>query len=297
MVDRLGAMRVFARVARLESFSAASRELRISTTAASRQVGELEGHLGVKLLQRTTRRLRLTPVGADYLEQCERVLSDVDELEGRVRAGEAAVRGLLRVSAGVDLGREHLAPRLGAFMDAHPEVEVELSLSDRYVDLVADGFDLAIRTGPLGDSSLVARPLATSWLATVASGGYLAAHGHPQVPAELAAHSAILDTNLRGGRFAFDTPSGVVRVSPRARLAINSPIAARAFAIEGRGIAQVPHFLVAEALAAGELVSLFDDLPRGLLPIQAVYPARRHQSARARRYIEHCAVTFAGFEA
>ena len=279
-------MQVFARVSRLESFSAAARELRVSATAVSRQVGQLEHHLGVQLLQRTTRQLRLTDVGAEYLERCEHLLCEVDDLESEVGEGEARVRGRLRVTAGVDLGREHLAPHLPQFLDAHPEVEVELSLSDRYVDLVAEGFDLAIRGGVLEDSSLIARPLAMSSLVAVASPTYLAEHGHPAEPTELEGHTAILDTNLREGRWTFDTPSGVIRVCPRSRVAINSPTATRAFALQGRGVAQLPRFLVGEEIRTGALVTLFDDLPRRELPISAVYPERRHQSARARSYVE-----------
>jgi DNA-binding transcriptional LysR family regulator len=172
-------------------------------------------------------------------------------------------------------------------------VSVELSLSDQYVDLVAEGFELAIRTGKLEDSSLVARTLATSSLVTVASPGYLAAHGHPAELAGLESHSGILDTNLRSGKMIFETPDGQVQVCPRARVAVNSPSAARDFALEGRGIAQVPLFVVHQQVRSRTLVTLFDHLPRPALPISAVYPERRHQSARARRYIEHCARTFA----
>lgn len=294
-MDRLSAMQVFARVARLGSFSAAARALRVSTTAVSRQVGQLEMHLGIKLLQRTTRQLRLTDVGADYLVRCERILSEVDELESEVGEGEVRVRGLLRVTAGVDLGREHLAPLLPKFLDTYPEVDVELSLSDPYVDLVAEGFDLGIRGGVLEDSSLIVRPLAMSSLVAVASPAYLEEHGRPAEPADLEDHAAILDTNLREGRWTFETSTGVVRVCPKARVAINSPTETRAFALLGRGIALLPHFLVIDELRRGTLVTLFDDLPKRELPISAVYPERRHQSARAKAYIDYCAETFSRF--
>lgn len=290
-------MKVFSRVARLGSFSGAARELRRSTTAVSRQVSQLEAHLGARLLQRTTRQLHLTPAGQTYLERCERILGAVDELEAEVGEGEARVRGCVRVTVGVDLGREVLAPRLAGFLDRYPEVEVELSLSDRFVDLVAEGFDLAVRTGSLADSTLVARPLATTTLVTVASPAYLEAHGHPEDPAELETHQAIFDTNLSDAHWTFKTAKGQVRVRPPSRLAVNSPAATRAFALEGRGIARLPRFIAERELRGGALVALFAALPVQHLPIRAVTPARHLQSIRTRRYIDYCEETFANFGA
>jgi DNA-binding transcriptional LysR family regulator len=285
-MDQLRAMRIFARVARLESFSGAARELRISATAASRAVAELESQLGTQLLSRTTRRTRPTQLGTAYLERCERILVEIDEIEAAVSADEQRVSGKLRLTAGVDFGREHVVPLLPALLEAHPSLEVEVALADRLVDLIGEGFDLAVRVGVLEDSSLIARRLATSRMVLVASPDYLARRGTPEQLSDLTQHDAVLDTNLREARWLFETPSGLQAAMPPSRLALNSPHAIRDVVRDGFGIAMVPRFAVAQDLREGRLVQILCETPGREIGIFALVPPTRQLSGRVRACVD-----------
>jgi DNA-binding transcriptional LysR family regulator len=281
-------MRVYCRVARLGSFRAAARELRLSAAAVSRHVAQLESHLGSRLIQRTTRRLRLTELGERYLERCEQILEDVESLESEIGSACGEVLGRLRVSAGVDLGRAWVAPLLPDFMAANPRLSVELSLRDEFVDLVADGIDVAIRSGHLDDSTLVARRVGESATVLVASPDYLARTGSPVDLAALSEHEALCDTNRREPVWRFASPDGAgssVPVHPRVRLAINSPQALRDAALCGLGIASLPHFAVADDLEQGRLVEILPEQTRASFPLQVVFPARRHLAPKVRAFI------------
>ena len=295
-MDRLAAMEAFSRVARLGSFRAAASELRLSTTAVSRRVSDLEEHLGARLLERNTRRLSLTEVGAGYLERCERLLSDLDELEEAAGSAEVGLRGALRVTSGLDFGRDFLAPVLGDFQARHPELRIEMVLTDRFVDLVDEGLDVALRMGRLEDSSLVARRLATSRLVAVASPAYLAAHEAPERPAELADHACILDTN-GASTWRFRGPAGEASFQPRPRMAVNSPAVTRDRLVAGAGISVAPRFVVEPDLRAGRLVRVLPEWEMDEIPLHAVYPPGRRLSLRVRALVDFLADRFAGWEA
>lgn len=295
-MDRIAGMEAFARVARLGSFTAAGRELRLSTTAVSRRVSDLEEHLGVRLLERNTRRLSLTEAGVGTLDRCEQILDDLDELEGSARLAEGKVRGLLRVTAGIDLGRDHLAPAITAFQRVHPDTRVDLYLSDHFVDLVAEGFDVAVRMGVLQDSSLVARRLAASRLVIVASPDYLARNGSPRRPEDLREHACILDTN-GSRRWSFVGPQGRSAFTPRPRFAVNSPSVTRDRLLAGQGVSVVPRFVVVDELRAGRLVPVLPGYELDEIPLHAVYPPGRRLSTRVRAFVDALAESFAGWQA
>jgi DNA-binding transcriptional LysR family regulator len=289
-------MEAFVRVARLGSFNRAARELRISTTAISRRVADLEAHLGVPLLERNTRRLSRTEVGAATLERCSRLLEDLAELESATGAGAGVVRGLLRVTAGVDFGRDHVAGVVAAFQRLHPDTRIDLYLSDHFVDLVGEGFDVAVRMGMLRDSSLVARRLARSHLLPVASPDYLARRGRPSHPDELREHACVFDSN-GAPRWDFTGPDGTVGFRPDPRFAVNSPSVTLALVRDGAGISVVPHFAVAADLRAGNLVAVLEDYAMAELPLHAVFPPGRRLSTRVRAFVDFLAAHFARWEA
>lgn len=291
LADRLTDMRVFARVARLESFAAAARELRMSGTAVSRRVSELEEGLGVRLLQRTTRRLRLTEEGAAYLERCERILEEIEDLESSVSAQRASPRGRLRVAAGVSFAQEQLVPLLPDFLERHPDLTVDLEMSDRFIDLVAEGIDVAIRVGRLADSGLVARRLATSHAALCASPDYLARAGMPGTPEDLAHHAFVVDRNAPR-TLELEGPGGLHRFVPEGRLYVNSAHATRDAVRMGLGIGQIPTFVSGADLASGRLVPILPDYRTTEAPIHAVYPPNRHLSSRVRVWVDHLAAHF-----
>ena len=295
-MDRIAALDAFARVARLGSFTAAARELRISTTAVSRRVADLEEHLDVKLLERNTRRLSLTELGGSVLERCERILEDLTELEGLARLGEGRVQGTLRVTAGVDFGRDHLATVIAAFQQANPEVRIDLQLTDHFVDLVGEGFDVAVRLGPLRDSALLARRLSATRLVAVASPAYLAAAGAPDRPEDLRGHACILDTN-GSPRWAFEGPGGRKLFTPEPRFAVNSPSVTRDRLLAGEGISVAPRFAVAADLRAGRLVGVLPEYTMDEIPLHAVFPPGRRLSTRVRAFVDHLVDRFASWDA
>ncbi len=294
-MDRVAALDAFARVARLGSFTAAARELRVSTTAVSRRVADLENHLGVKLLERNTRRLSLTELGGSMLERCERILEDLAELEGLARRDQGQVRGTLRVTTGVDFGRDHLAPVIAGFQQTNPEVRIDLHLADHFVDLVGEGFDVAVRMGPLRDSALLARRLSASRLVAVASPAYLAAADAPQHPDELRGHACILDTN-GAARWTFQSATGRSVFTPEPRFAVNSPGVTRDRLLAGEGISVAPHFAVAADLRAGRLVGVLPGYTMDEIPLHAVFPPGRRLSTRVRAFVDFLVDHFAGWD-
>ena len=288
MLDRVTGMQVFVRVAALGSFSAAGRALGLSQTGVTKHVAALEARLGARLLHRTTRRLTLTEAGRTYLEACERILAEIAEAEAGIGAEALEARGTLRLNVPLSFGVRRIAPALAAFCAAHPAVTVELGLNDRRVDLIEEGWDLAVRIGPLADSNLIARPLAPCRLALCAAPAYLARHGLPRGPADLGRHNCLGYTLAAEGHWTFDgTPvpvTGTLRASNGAALV--------AAAIEGLGLIYQPTFLVADALRAGTLVALdLGALP--VLPIHALMPPGR-RPAKTRVFLAALTQLFAG---
>jgi DNA-binding transcriptional LysR family regulator len=292
-MDRFQGMRVFARVARLGGFSAAARELRLSTTAVSRHVAQLEEHLRVRLLQRTTRRVSLTEAGQEYLERCERILADVEELEESLLEGRRSPRGRLRVSAGISFAQEQLNGLMPPFLERYPELEVELVLTDRKVDLVAEGIDLAVRISRMEDSSAFARRITICRHVLCAAPRYEARHGRPTRPAELSAHAHVIDTN-HARRWWFEGPDGGEAVAPRGRYRVNGAHAARDAAIAGVGLAYLPTFVAGPAIEAGALHPQLPGYEGVELTLHALYPEGRYPTAGVRAFIDELVDRFGG---
>jgi DNA-binding transcriptional LysR family regulator len=286
-MDVFQAMRVFVKVVELESFSRAAQRLGISATAASRQVADLEARLGVRLLQRTTRRLYLTDSGRSYYERCTQILNDLDEAELTISSAAERPQGLLRVAAPVSFGIQHLTPLFLNYMARYPEVKLELSLSDRMVDLVEEGYDLALRITRELKTTLVARSLARARLVTCAAPSYLKRHGVPRTPEDLRHHDCLCYTyDMTQGIWEFEGPAGRVRVPVEGSLATNNGDSLRVAAVAGRGIILEPTFLVGEDLRQGRLVPLLPDYPAPSLTLYAVFPSRRYLSPKVRTLVD-----------
>ena len=293
-MDRFAAMTAFARVAETRSFSEAARRLRMSKSVVSRQVMALETELGARLFHRTTRSLTLTEAGQGYYERVVRILADVDEAGQSVTRLQAAPRGLLRVNAPMSFGVRHLAPALPAFLTLHPEVEVDMTMNDRFVDLVEEGFDVAVRIGRLPDSGLVARKLAPLRLAVCASPAYLAARGVPLSPADLAGHDCLCYSNMTAAdEWSFTGPGGeALSVTVRGRLKANNGDALRIAALEGLGLVVQPTFIVGPDLQAGRLVAVLAEYIASDGAVHALYPHSRHLSPKVRAFVDFLASRF-----
>lgn len=287
-MDRFQEMSVFAAVVDAGSFVGASDALEMSKPAVSRHVAELEARLGVRLLHRTTRRLSLTEEGEVFYARCKELLGELEEAEAEItsRAGKAA--GQLKVSAPVSFGLLHLAPLWPAFMARHPDVVLDVTLSDRMVDLVEEGFDLAVRVARLPSSSLVGRKLSSTRAVLCASPKYLKAHGTPQHPSELARHTVIAYSLLStGDTWSFEGPDGAVSVKVQPRMRSNSGDTCRAAALGHQGIIIQPTFLIGDDLRSGALVELMPQYRPIELGIYALYPTRKHVLPKVRLLVDH----------
>ena len=281
----LNEMLIFTRVAQASSFTAAARLLGLPKSSVSRKVSDLEDRLGARLLQRTTRKLGLTDVGRIYFERCARIIGEIEEADQAVGRMQAAPCGLLRVTA--PLAFSMLGPIVAEFLKRYPEIQVELVCTDRLVDLVNEGFDIAIRAGQLSDSSLVARNLGTVERVLVAAPAYLKQHGSPKTPAELTGHACItfgaattptLWTLHAGDRKA------EVRVA--LRLSINDLEIMSEVLRSGIGIGLIPKFVCVEDLHAGRLKQVLPDWRSAAAPVQALYPTTRHLSPKVLAFVE-----------
>lgn len=286
-------MRVFAAVVDAGSFVAASDALPMSKAAVSRHVAELESHLGVRLLNRTTRRLSLTPEGEVFHARCKEVLASVDEAEAEITSRSGEATGLLRVNAPFTFGLLHLAPLWVEFMASHPKLTLDVTLSDRVVDLVEEGFDMAVRIARLPDSSLVSRQIASTRLVLCASPGYLRRHGTPRHPAELAQHQvAAYSLFSQGDHWSFTGPQGPVSVKVAPRLRCNNGDTCRLAALRHQGIVLQPSFLVGPDLQAGTLVELMPEYRSIELGVYVVYPSRKFVSPKVRLLIDFLVEAF-----
>jgi len=286
-MDKLAAMQVFVRVVDAGSFVRAAERLAMSTSAVSRLVAELEAELGVRLLQRTTRRLHLTDAGRQYHQRCLQLLADLEEADASVRSDSHQPRGVLRLSAPVSFGLKHLTALLPDYLAAYPEVTLEVDMSDRQVDLVEEGFDLALRIAARLPPALVARRVATVHIVTCASSGYLARAGVPQRIEDLANHRCLIYTNgPEPGVWSFVEAGQVRKVKVEGHLRSNNGDLLRAAALASEGIINEPSFLLGEDLAAGRLVPLFANVALEPLALYAVYPSRRHLSAKVRSFVD-----------
>ena len=293
MADALHEMAVFARVVAAGSLSAAARELSLSTAMVSRRLAALEARLGVRLLHRTTRSLHLTDEGATYYENCARVLAEIEEADAAVSAGRQEPRGTLRVALPASFGNQYVAPLMPRFAAQYPALKLALSLSDRSVNLVEEGFDLAIRIAALADSSLAARKLAPNRRVVCASPAYLRAHGTPRTPEELLQHNCLLayDFNATWEYKGPDGRSGAVRLV--GRYVCDNWEVLREWALAGMGIALKSTWDVRRHLEDGSLVSLLPGYTFDTdVAIYAVYPHRRHLPAKTRAFIDFLASSF-----
>ena len=295
-MDRFNAMATFTCVADVGSISGAAERLGIAKSAVSRRLRDLENHLGVELIHRTTRHLALTPSGEAFYHRATRLLADLNQAEEAVTREHGELSGVLRIAAPLSFGLTHLQPAITAFMNAHPGVSFDLNLDDNEVDLVADGYDLGIRLASLPDSTLMARKLAPIRNLAAASPDYLARHGAPSHPADLADHDCLIYSNVPETRvWGYTDAQGRWQpVQGRRRLRVNNGDFLREAAIRGAGIVIEPTFLLHRAIAEGRLVPILTDVPWPEIGAYAVYPQTRHLSARVRAFIDFLAQRFAG---
>jgi DNA-binding transcriptional LysR family regulator len=286
-MDRLEAMSAFVAVVEQNGFSPAARRLGISPSAVTRLVAALEEQLGITLLRRTTRSMTLTDAGARYLERARRILSEVEEAERSAQAERNVPSGRLLVTAPATFGRIHVGPLMAAYLKRHTEVSGELLLSDRIVNLVEEGVDLALRIGDLDDSTLMARRVGATRRVVVASPAYLARRGVPQGPAELRAHDTITFGGLGDSvAWRFVVNGAEQRVMVASRYTTNSADSAVWYAAEGGGLAMVLAYQAADAIREGRLQIVLEAFERPALPIQFVYPASRLLSAKVRTFVD-----------
>lgn len=287
-MTRLEDLAIFVRVAASLSMTAAARELNLSPAVVSKRIKHLEERLGTRLFQRTTRQLSLTEAGQGFFVRIEAILGGVEDAEAFIAGRTETARGVLKISAPTSFGRMHVAPHLKPFMEAHPEITINLTLSDEFVDLVAGGYDLAIRIGELTDSSLVARRLAQVRRLLCASPAYLAAHGTPQSLDDLAEHVCLPPHN--NDTWRLDGPAGPISYRPQGPLITNSSEVIREAVIAGLGIALRSTWDVGPELKAGLLVPVlpFLEAPKNVA-LSAVYPSREFLPAKVRLFIDYLA--------
>jgi DNA-binding transcriptional LysR family regulator len=293
-LDRLNGMEVFVAVVDGSGFAAAARRLGISPAMVSAHVKTLEKRLGVRLLNRTTRRVSATEVGQNYYRRCMRILAEVEEAERAACDLHTAPRGLLRVTASVSFGTRCLAPVIADYLEKFAEVSIELSLSDRYIDLVDGGYDLAIRIGLLPDSGLIARKLATLGMVLCASSTYLRINGVPRAPGDLVEHNCLAYANgTRRNAWCFFRPDGEEEVAQASgRIVANNGDALLAFALKDAGVIFAPDYVVEDELAAGRLIRLLPEYATQGTPVHAVYPHSQYMSAKTRTFMEFLASRF-----
>jgi len=297
-MDRLANMIAFVTVAETGSFAETASRLNIANSVVSKRIKDLEAYLGTLLLQRTTRHVNLTEAGYAYVEHARKFLDDLAEVEENLRYRNENPVGELKVSAPLSFGNKFLGPAISSFLDKYPDVTVKLIVNDRTVDLAAEGFDLAIRLGPVEDQNLITRKLAQSRRIVVASPAYLEKYGRPQKPEDLARHNCMSYSGLHEGKawpFQKDGREFLQRVGGRF-MADSGTLLCEA-AVHHCGIVILPTFIVGEHIGTGELEPLLEDYEVPPMDIQAVYQHKRYLSAKTRKLIDHLVAHFAGFRA
>jgi len=293
MTQDLSRIRAFVQVYEAGGFSAAARQYGRSKALLSKYVTDLEDYLGVRLMNRTTRKLSLTEAGTAYYSEVSDILQQLDDLDATITDQTAEPRGLLRISAARNLGETTLAPAIFAFMQVHPEVSVDLRLEDRFVDLVDEGIDLALRISAMPDSSLIARKIGETRITVCAAPDLLKTLGTPKNVEALKTMPCIVDTNLQGqANWRFVENGQPVSVHVSGRIRVNSPLAAMEAAIKGLGFAAIPSYLADKQVADGKLVAVLTEHMPDPLALQAVYPHRRHLAGKVRALIDHLVAWF-----
>ena len=287
-VDKLNAMAIFVRVVERGSFSAVAREMQTSQPTISKVLKALETGLGGKLIARSTRQLSLTDEGQRYYNECRQILAAVDAAEHSFQSGKERIAGHLRIGSSVSFGRLQIAPRLAQFLERHPGIEIDLQLSDQNQDLVSEGLDVTFRIGELNDSGLIARHIGTTHRVTVATPAYLKKHGQPHTPAELGGHNC-LQFNLLNSQnlWVFEKNNQRHEVRIKGNAQSNNSEAIREMVLGGLGIALSPVWLFSEDLKAGRVTAILQDYTAQSLPMHAVSPANRRQSARVKAFVDY----------
>lgn len=287
-MDRLTEMEAFATVVDQGGFTDAAKKMGISKSAVSKHVSSLEARLGARLLNRTTRRVSPTEIGLAYYDRARRVLNDAGEADALVNAMQSEPSGLLRISVATDFGVNHLSPVLAKFLRKYPDIQINMVLNNRYVELISEGFDLAVRIGDLDDSTLRARKLAETSKRMIAAPDYIQRFGNPSRIDDLSDHKLLHYSNQASGNlWKVTAPSGEKRqVRTSGWLTVNDGQSLLNAAISGLGIAYLPSFLFGPALKAGNVVEVLPDLPSDELGIYAVYPPGRFTQPKVRAFIE-----------
>jgi DNA-binding transcriptional LysR family regulator len=286
-MDRIDAMQAFVAVADLQGFAPAARKLGLSPSGVTRLIAALEHRLGARLLQRTTRSVTLTDAGARYLERAKSILADVEEAETSIQDERSRPSGRLVISAPIGFGRLHVSPVVSEYLKRYPEVSCDLRLSDRMINLVEDGVDLAVRIGHLADSSLVARHVGEMRRIVVASPRYLKAHGEPKTPEVITSHQTIqFGAMTAGPDWRFVRDGSEIRITPEPRLTTNSADAAIQYAAQDGGLTRVLAYQAADAIKRGRLKIVLAKFEQAALPIHIVYPTSRLLSAKVRTFID-----------
>jgi len=296
-MDQMSAMRAFARVVEVGTFTRAAQLLGMPKPSLSKLIQGLEGHLGAKLLNRTTRRVSVTADGAAYYERVVRILADVDELHGSMTLSQASPKGRLRIDISTSLAQLVLIPALPQFHARYPEIQLDLGVSDRPVDLIGEGVDCVVRTGEITDQSLIARRIAEFRFISCAAPAYLARHGTPRHPAELQRDHAVVGffSPVSGQLFALPFTRGDEReeIAGRYVVAVNDSIAYVAAGLAGLGVIHAPRFMVRDHLDAGALRPVLADWTIDPMPLHVVYPPNRHLSTKLRLFVDWVAELFA----
>ena len=293
-MDATSDLRAFVRVLDRGSFSSAAKDLGLTPSAVSKLISRLEDRLGVRLLARSTRRLALTPEGETFLARARRIVADIEEAEAEVASARGAPRGRLRVNAGTAFGLHQLAPALADFLARYPEIDVDLSITDRLVDLVEEQSDIAVRSGHIPEGPFIQRKIADLQRVICAAPSYLKRRGTPKVAADLKDHDCIVVAGPGLNRWPFKTRSGIDVVEVRPRVSTDDAEAALRLAIEGAGIIRLSDVIVGSPLRDGELVALLTDSHHvEPFPLAAIYPAGRQRLPRVAVFIEFLVERFA----
>ena len=282
-MDRIDLFRIFSRVVECASFTRAADTLGVPRSSVSAAVQELEGRVGARLLHRTTRKVSPTQDGVAFYERCQRVIADVEDTENLFRQTAAQPSGRLRIDVPGRIGRLIIAPALPEFLDRYPQIDIDLGVTDRAVNLVEDSIDCVLRIGPLNDSGLIARPIGKLLLINVASPAYLTRHGTPSSPEDLGDHWAVNYASPTSGRvedWEWLEQAKLHSVPLRGRVTVNSAEAYIACCLAGLGMIQIPAYDVKQHLAAGELVEVMPGHRAELMPMTLLYPHRQHLSRR-----------------
>lgn len=286
-MDLFASMRIYVAVVDGGSFAAAADKLDISRAMVSKQIQKLEEHLGTRLMNRTTRRLSLTETGREFYERSTQIMGDVEEAEQIAGQMTRRPQGVLRMTIPLSYGQHRLAAIIGDYTQAYPQVQLDISLSDRKVDLIEDGLDLAIRIGAMPQSDLIARKIGGVRSIVCAAPAYLARHGAPQTPADLAQHACLGYTLTgTGADWRLEGPAGPVIVPISGPIRADNGDIIRLAALSGAGILFQPHFIVGDDIEAGRLVRVLPDWQSAELGVYAVYPSRKHLSAKVRTFVD-----------